>query len=61
MAFDSTRNTESVMMSFIVNRPQTEPGFQLERQEVNGRSMHYPIRGYAAGAPGGERYAPNQT
>ena len=61
MAFDSTRNTESIVMSFIVNRPSTEPGFQLERQEVDGRSMRYTIRGYAADAPEGERYAPGKT
>ena len=29
MAFDSTRNTESIVMSFIVNRPANEPGFVL--------------------------------
>ena len=56
MAFDSTRNVETIVMSFIVNRPKTEPGFALERQEVNGRSMRYTIRGYAANKPEGERY-----
>jgi ribulose-bisphosphate carboxylase small chain len=43
-------------MSFIVNRPKTEPGFGLERQETEGRSMRYTTRGYAAEAPEGERY-----
>jgi len=57
MAFDSTRNTESIAMSFIVNRPKSEPGFQLERQEVDGRSMRYTTRSYAANAPEGERYS----
>ncbi len=56
MAFDSTRNVESITMSFIVNRPANEPGFTLERQEVNGRSMRYTTRTYAANAPEGERY-----
>ena len=56
MAFDSTRGFESIVMSFIVNRPAVEPGFQLERQEVNGRSIRYTTRGYAANAPEGERY-----
>ena len=56
MAFDSTRGVESVAMSFIVNRPANEPGFMLERQEVNGRSMRYTTRGYAADAPEGKRY-----
>ena len=56
MAFDSTRNVETIVMSFIVNRPPTEPGFMLERQEVNGRSLRYTTRGYAAAQPEGERY-----
>ena len=57
LAFDSTRNIESVVMSFIVNRPKSEPGFVLERQEVDGRSLRYTTRGYATDAPEGERYA----
>jgi ribulose-bisphosphate carboxylase small chain len=56
MAFDSTRNIESIAMSFIVNRPENEPGFSLQRQEVNGRTQRYTIHGYAADKPEGERY-----
>jgi ribulose-bisphosphate carboxylase small chain len=56
MAFDSTRNVETIAMSFIVNRPASEPGFMLERQEVNGRSLRYTTRGYGAVQPEGERY-----
>ncbi len=56
MAFDSTRGVESIAMSFIVNRPQDEPGFVLERQEIGGRSMRYTTRGYAADKPEGKRY-----
>ena len=56
MAFDSTRGIESIAMSFIVNRPPTEPGFMLQRQEVNGRTMRYTTVGYAAQKPEGERY-----
>lgn len=56
MAFDSTRGIESIAMSFIVNRPKLEPGFALERQEVNGRTIRYTTRGYAAGQPEMERY-----
>jgi len=56
MAFDSTRNVETIAMSFIVNRPAVEPGFTLERQEVNGRSQRHTIRGYASASPEGERY-----
>lgn len=56
MAFDSTRGVESIVMSFIVNRPAQEPGFGLVRQEVNGRTMRYTVQGYAAARPEGERY-----
>ncbi len=43
-------------MSFIVNRPANEPGFGLVRQEVEGRTMRYTVRGYAADRPETERY-----
>jgi ribulose-bisphosphate carboxylase small chain len=47
MAFDSTRGVETIVMSFIVNRPANEPGFALLRQETEGRSMRYTVRGLA--------------
>ena len=56
MAFDSTRGVETITMSFIVNRPPKEDGFMLERQEIQGRSVRYTVRGYAADRPEGERY-----
>ncbi|MCW7538622.1 ribulose bisphosphate carboxylase small subunit [Aquabacterium sp. A7-Y] len=55
-AFDATRGVESVAMSFIVNRPAEEPGFLLERQEAEGRTVRYSSRAYAANAPEGRRY-----
>jgi ribulose-bisphosphate carboxylase small chain len=54
-AFDSTRGWETVRMSFIVNRPASEPGFRLHRQEVDGRQVRYTIDSYATRAPEGER------
>ena len=56
VAFDSTRGVETIAMSFIVNRPPVEPGFGLVRQETNGRTMRYTIRGYEAERAEGERY-----
>ena len=56
MAFDNTRGIESIAMSFIVNRPATEPGFGLVRQEVVGRSMRYTIPSYATDKPEAQRY-----
>ena len=56
-AFDSTHGTESVVMSFIVNRPSIEPGFRLIRTEEPGRTIRYSIESYAAQArPEGSRY-----
>ncbi|MGC4075502.1 MAG: ribulose bisphosphate carboxylase small subunit [Rubrivivax sp.] len=56
MAFDSTRGIESIAMSFIVNRPPTEPGFGVVRQEINGRSMRYTVHSYATDKPETQRY-----
>jgi ribulose-bisphosphate carboxylase small chain len=56
MAFDATRGVESIAMSFIVNRPQNEPGFGLVRQESNGRSMRYTVHSYATDKPEAQRY-----
>jgi ribulose-bisphosphate carboxylase small chain len=57
MAFDSTRGIESVAMSFIVHRPANEPGFRLDRQEVQGRSMRYSTHAYASDKPETKRYS----
>jgi ribulose-bisphosphate carboxylase small chain len=56
LAFDSSHGWETPRMSFIVNRPDNEPGFEMLRQERNGRSMGYTIRPYATDKPEGERY-----
>ena len=50
-AFDSSHGWESVRLSFIVNRPKDEPGFRLERQEVDGRNIRYTTKSYAADVP----------
>jgi len=56
-AFDNTRGTESCVMSFIVNRPISEPGFRLIRQEVDSRNLRYTIESYSTAAnPEGARY-----
>ena len=55
MAFDSTRGVETIVMSFIVNRPASEPGFGVVRQEVHGRSMRYTVHSYATDKPEGQR------
>lgn len=56
-AFDPTQGWETVRMSFIVQRPDSEPGFRLVRQETRGRSLHYTMESYAvARQPEGTRY-----
>ena len=55
-AFDSSHGWESVKISFIVNRPAEEGGFQLERQEMEGRRIQYTTRPYSAQLPEGQRY-----
>jgi ribulose-bisphosphate carboxylase small chain len=47
LAFDSKKGWESVRMSFIVNRPAFEPGFELVRQETEGRQMRYTLRSHS--------------
>jgi ribulose-bisphosphate carboxylase small chain len=55
-AFDATQGVESVQMSYIDNRPKTEPGFGLTRQEIGGRQIQYTVHSYATDKPEGERY-----
>jgi ribulose-bisphosphate carboxylase small chain len=55
-AFDSTKGVESMQLSFIVQRPPEEPGFELARSEGEGRSIGYRIASYAARKPEGQRY-----
>ena len=57
IAFDASPGWESIRMSFIVNRPATEPGFRLVRQEGEDRIVRYTIESYATREPEGLRYA----
>ncbi len=56
LAFDGSEGFETVRMSFLVNRPAVEPGFELLRAEGPGRRIGYTVRSYATGRPAGERY-----
>jgi ribulose-bisphosphate carboxylase small chain len=42
-AFDASRGWESCALSFIVQRPNYEPGFYLTRQESQGRFQRYTL------------------
>jgi ribulose-bisphosphate carboxylase small chain len=54
--YDRRHGRATVMLSFLVNRPKVEPGFQVERQESSDRRIRYTIRSYAADRPAGRRY-----
>jgi ribulose-bisphosphate carboxylase small chain len=56
LAFDSNRGFETIRMSFLINRPSTEKGFDLVRAEGPGRNVNYTIRSYATEKPSGARY-----
>jgi ribulose-bisphosphate carboxylase small chain len=56
-AFDATHGFETLRLSFIVGRPEREPGFALTREEGPGRTVRYTMRAYATDAPEGERYS----
>lgn len=55
-AFDNRLGRETVALSFLVQRPAEEPGFQLQRQSRPGRTLGYTLRSYATDRPSGERY-----
>ena len=56
-AFDSTHGVESIALSFIVNRPDVEPGFRIDRTETAGRTQRYALVSYAVDRSAqGERY-----
>ena len=56
VAYDSSLGRQSSMLSFIVNRPQEEPGFRVVRTETNDRAVQYTIEPYVHQQPIGRRY-----
>jgi ribulose-bisphosphate carboxylase small chain len=42
--YDSSKGRQTTMLSFIVQRPKHEPGFELERTEGQDRRIQYTIR-----------------
>lgn len=55
-AYDRSKGRQTIAISFIVNRPQRDPGFQLSRQESHDRVIRYTSRNYATDKPSGERF-----
>jgi len=56
-AYDAAKGRQTIALSFLVNRPTTEPGFRLGRQEASDRRIRYTTHAYATDRPGGQRYA----
>ncbi|MEA2181256.1 MAG: ribulose-bisphosphate carboxylase small chain, partial [Solirubrobacteraceae bacterium] len=56
VAYDRSLGRQTSAMSFIVNRPEVEPGFRLERQEERDRVIRYTLSSYATEQPRGSRY-----
>ena len=55
-AYDARLGRQTTALSFIVNRPASEPGFRLDRQETSDRQIRYSLHPYAADQPSGQRY-----
>ena len=55
-AYDAGLGRQTTALSFIVNRPASEPGFRLDRQEASDRRVRYSLHPYATDQPAGERY-----
>ena len=56
IAYDASYGRQTTALSFIVNRPDDEPGFRLERTDRRDRTMGYRLHPYANDAPAGRRY-----
>lgn len=56
LAYDARLGRQTTALSFLVQRPAVEPGFRLDRTEVDGRTQRYSVHAYATEAPVGSRY-----
>ncbi|WP_181697251.1 ribulose bisphosphate carboxylase small subunit [Nocardia sp. GTS18] len=55
-AYDATYTKQTTALSFLVQRPAEEPGFELARAEGADRRQIYSVRSYATERPQGQRY-----
>ena len=56
VAYDSSLGRQSSMLSFIVNRPEQEPGYRVIRTEKHDRAVMYTVEPYVQQDPMGRRY-----
>ena len=61
IAYDSSHHRQTTALSFIVGRPEVEPGFRLDRTDDHDRVIRYRLHPYAADKPVGERYSPSHN
>ncbi|AEJ38976.1 ribulose-1,5-bisphosphate carboxylase/oxygenase small subunit [Sulfobacillus acidophilus TPY] len=54
-AYDSSLGRQTTALSFIVNRPPSDPGMNVIRQEGPDRQIRYTIHSYATDNPPGSR------
>jgi ribulose-bisphosphate carboxylase small chain len=55
-AYDRSKGRQTTALSFIVNRPPSEPGFRIDRLEFADRQIKYGLHAYATDQPTGKRY-----
>jgi ribulose-bisphosphate carboxylase small chain len=55
-AYDARLGRQTTAFSFIVQRPDEEPGFRLDRAEGSDRRIGYTTFAYATQRPAGSRY-----
>lgn len=55
-AYDASLGRQTVALSFLVQRPGSEPGFRLDRTEGADRRISYRVHPYATERPAGARY-----
>lgn len=58
LAYDARLGRQTTALSFLVQRPEEEPGFRLDRVEGDNRTQRYAVSSYAAARPAGARYGP---
>jgi len=55
-AYDARMCRQTTGLSFLVQRPEHEPGFRVDRQETADRRIRYALHSYATERPVGDRY-----
>lgn len=58
-AYDASLGRQTTALSFLVQRPAEEPGFELVRTEGAGRAQSYGYGSYATRVPADSRYRSN--